>query len=119
MTPSVLLVEVLMDSMISLWSDLSRIPPNVCQTELSITMHSAPWSRMQERICPWCVTALIHLSNMKCSVTMQPLSLLCRHLSYFFKSLASWVCQIVHWQRLSQQWCTWWLLDLWIPCACQ
>jgi len=85
MTPSISSVEVLMDSMVSLWSDLSGIPPNVCQTECGITMHSAPWSRMQERICPWCITALIHLSDVKCSATMRPSSLLCRHPSYFFK----------------------------------
>jgi hypothetical protein len=86
MTPSVSSVEVLMDSMVSLWSDLSGIPPNVRQTERGITMHSAPWSRMQERIRPWCVTALIHLSDVKCSATMRPSSLLCRHPSYFFKN---------------------------------
>jgi hypothetical protein len=74
-----------MDSMVSLWLDLSGILPNVRQTERSITMHSVPWSRMQERICLWCITALIHLSDVKCSVTMRPLSLLCRHPSYFFK----------------------------------
>jgi hypothetical protein len=70
MTPSILLAEVLTDSMVSLWLDLSRILPNVCQTERSITMHSAPWSRMQERIHPWCITTLIHLSNVKCSATI-------------------------------------------------
>jgi hypothetical protein len=85
MTPSVLWVKVLTDSMVSLWLDLNGILPNVHQTECGITMHSVPWSRMQERICPWCITALIHLSDMKCSVTMQLSSLLCRHPSYFFK----------------------------------